>query len=140
MSAKKLNTNLIRTNCYISEVTDTNQTTHKPTQKKYHELRRTMTHNGLKEELVEVDYPITADSVKSYEDSCDYRIDPVANITSAPKRKNLGDITGVQEFTEHDQSTAHSIYERIKADIISALKKNEQAKPVKENNDNGTAV
>lgn len=77
--------------------------------KKYYELEQKTLDNGYVEQVVEKDYPINSDSVSSYIESSDYRLDPNQAIAQAPKRVNLGDVTEVQDFMKNNpmQATLH---------------------------------
>ena len=84
-----------------------------PVSKKYFELHTETVSNGIKQELVEVDYPITQESVNSYADSSDYRNNPVQAVLNGQKKVNLGDITSVQDFINNNPSEALSIYKEV---------------------------
>lgn len=71
--------------------------------KQYNVLREVPYANGIREELVAVDYPITPESVNSYADSADYHTNPEV-IRQATPRQNLGDITEVQQMLRNDMS------------------------------------
>lgn len=71
--------------------------------KKYCELQEQPCSNGIVEDYVSVDYPITPDSVNSYADSSDYKKNPEV-ISQAVPRQNLGDISELQKVLSHDMS------------------------------------
>lgn len=68
---------------------------------------------GSYQELVEKDYPINSESVSSYADGADYRRDPLAAISNAPKRVNLGDVSEVQKFLRDNPMEAARQYRDI---------------------------
>lgn len=72
--------------------------------KTYNELRTVEKPNGFVQELVTVDYPITAEYVASYADGADYHKDPLGAQMRATPRRNLGDITDVQSLLNSDIS------------------------------------
>lgn len=71
--------------------------------KQYLELQEVPYSNGVREEYVLVDYPVTEDSVNSYADSADYRTNPEV-ISQAQPRKNLGDVSEIQKTLRNDLS------------------------------------
>ena len=109
----------IRQNCYRRDV----DLAYKPPQKRddtvryYESLERKNLSNGYIEQVEVKDYPINAASITSYADGADYRRDPMAAVSNAPKRVNLGDITQVQDFLKNDPQQAVRIYR----DVLSKL-------------------
>ena len=99
-------------NCYLSDASDAVDNVNSYATEKYYELRETTTQNGIEHKLVEVDYPITEESVKSYVDSTNYKLDPFGALR-AP-RQNLGDVTEAQNIMRMDVSEARALYERLK--------------------------
>lgn len=79
--------------------------------RKYVELQETTTQNGVIEDYVEMDYPVTAESVNSFADSADYRKNPEV-IKQAVPRQNLGDIAEVQQLLRSDMSALREIAAR----------------------------
>lgn len=100
--------------------------------RKYVELQEVPTQNGFVEHYVELDYPITADSVNSYADSADYRKNPEV-IRQAVPRQNLGDISEVQKLLREDMSSLRDIATRSQ-EIMEKLQKI-QAEPIAESTD-----
>lgn len=80
----------------------------------YFELREKLVKNGTVQELVEVDYPITPESVKSYAAAADYRNDVNAALAAEPRGNNLGDLTAVQELLSSDTEKARALYQNLK--------------------------
>lgn len=74
-------------NCYLSDATDAIDNANSYSTEKYYELREITTQDGIEHKLVEVDYPITEESVKSYVDSTNYKLDPFG--ARAPKGSSL---------------------------------------------------
>lgn len=103
------------------------------TKKTYSVLERQALPNGFVEEIVEKDYPINSASVTSYVEASDYRNDPVQAIANAPKRVNLGDISGVQEFVRDNPVQAVGKYADILrrvADYFETQSQQQQTPPV----------
>lgn len=71
--------------------------------RRYCELQEQPCSNGIIEHCVEVDYPITPESVNSFADSADYKKNPEV-INQAVSRQNLGDISEIQKVLSHDLS------------------------------------
>lgn len=105
-------------NCYLSDASDAFDNANSYATEKYYELRETTTQNGIEHKLVEVDYPITEESVKSYVDSTNYKLDPFGALR-AP-RQNLGDVTETQNIMRMDVSEARALYERLKGVFAQA--------------------
>lgn len=83
--------------------------------KQYEELQTLVMPNGVIQERVLVDYPITPDYVKSFAQSADYHNDPATAMAMPPRGKNLGDITGLQEVLSKDMESARTLYSNLKA-------------------------
>lgn len=93
--------------------------------KKYIELRQKVVSNGIVEEIVEVDYPVTPESVKSFSESTDFKRDLNGNLKTG--RANLGDCTDLQSILNMDSENARRAYSRLQ-DTINAV--NNSANPV----------
>lgn len=87
--------------------------------KRYVELRETVKSNGIVQEYVTCNYPITPESVNSYADSANYRKNPEV-ITQAKPRTNLGDISEVQKVLGADLSELRSLYTKSN-DILQKI-------------------
>lgn len=111
---KQVKVNTVRQNCYVRDIRPVEDDTVKQSLcKKYSVLEKQQLPNGYIEEVIEKDYPITPESVKSYADSADYRNDPMQAIANAPKRVNLGDVTEVQKFIESDPQEAVRVFRDV---------------------------
>lgn len=111
---KQVKVNTVRQNCYVRDIRPVeDDTVNQSLCKKYSVLEKKQLPNGYIEEVVEKDYPITPESVKSYADSADYRNDPMQAIANAPKRVNLGDVTEVQKFIESDPQEAVRVFRDV---------------------------
>lgn len=91
---------------------------------KYVELQKNPIKNGVIEEFVEVDYPITPEYVNSFADSADYRKNPDV-IAQAHPKQNLGDVTEVQRILANDVNALRKTYE----DLIAKIDKVKTANP-----------
>lgn len=81
----------------------------------YKELRTIDTPTGIRQVLVDVPYPVTPESVKSYAASADYRNDPAAAMATPAPSANLGDLTDVQKVLSADMESARALYSNLKA-------------------------
>lgn len=90
--------------------------------KRYVELQTVPCDNGELEEYVEVDYPITEESVNSYADSADYRKNPDV-VANAIPRQNLGDVSELQKILRNDMSAMRDML----AQSQEVMKKLEEA-------------
>lgn len=95
---------------------------------KYYSLEREELPTGYQENVIEKDYPINSESVSSYIESSDYRNDPAQAIANAPKRVNLGDISGVQEFIKNNPVEATKQYADVLAKAVQFYKNQSQVK------------
>lgn len=106
----------------------------------YYELQQKPLENGIgiQETLVAVDYPISPESVKSQAAGCDYKIDPNAAIARSGSRKNLGDITSMQELLQMDTADAMRLYKDLGDKLIKAQqsKVEDSVSQVKEGEEN----
>lgn len=123
---KRVVINGYKQNCFFRDIPINPLLTSNPnsTQGKYFALERKNLPNGYVEELVEKDYPINPDSLYSYAESADYRNDPNQAIAQAPKRVNLGDVSGVQEFLSNDPQRAMTTYR----DVLNRVKQFNESK------------
>lgn len=128
MELKPLKTRMIKQNCYVSAysycppIHDDN----KYRKKQYNVIVRTTSPEGVKEEMQYIDYPITPEYVKSFADSCNYKNDPLANLNLPSSRPPLGDITGLQNILQKDNSQILADVERLRALIGSQQRQQEQ--------------
>lgn len=84
----------------------------------YFDLKDVVRSDGSRrEELIEREYPITPEYVTSFADGADYHKDPVGALNSAPVRKNLGDITALQEALGLDFETARQIHSHVRDEL-----------------------
>ncbi len=103
--------------------------------RKYFELEEQTDEKGFTGEvLVEKDYPITPDYVSSFAASSDYHADPVGAINRAPVRRNLGDITALQESLNLDYDTARHVYNEYLRARAAQLEKKDSVPAVSQNN------
>lgn len=96
--------------------------------KKYIELRQKVVPNGIVEEEVVVDYPVTPESVKSFSDSTDFKRDLNGNLKSG--RTNLGDCTDLQSILNMDSENARRAYSRLQDTLNAANKSADPVDPV----------
>lgn len=131
---KKVQSNLLQQDIYIRDCLPAYDKSCEVS-KKYFELQCKTVSNGIVQELVECDYPITQESVNSYLDSSEYRNNPVQAILNGSPRQNLGDITEIQDFISNNPAEALSIYKQV-SETLSKVDLNKIAQEkteVKEN-------
>lgn len=90
-------------------------------QEKYSALVRETTPTGIDEKIVEFDYPVTRESVKSYLSSCDYKSDPLAAVGVSPAV--YGDIRDIQKVADMDMETARAMRRELLAKLSSVEKR-----------------
>lgn len=71
---------------------------------------------------VDVPYELTPETVKSYADSVNYKVDPAGAIASGVPRKNLGDVRDAQRLSAEDSSELRAMYESLKEKFEAAQK------------------
>lgn len=74
------------------------------------------------EQVVEREYPITPESVKSYAEAADYHRDPVTAAMTAKPRTNLGDIRGMQDVSKMDTAQLNALQQRYRAAMAEVEK------------------
>ena len=118
-------------NVYLSVARTAEDLNTKNESKKYFELRRNVVSDGIKEELVAVDYPITPDYVKSFSDSADYKKDIAGAVAQSAQntRSNLGDITALQDVLSKDTESVRKLRADIKQ-VIANIEKAQKEKSV----------
>lgn len=116
----RVNCNLLQAEIYARNAQMCVPCVHNYSGKKYNELRNVDVANGIAQVPVEVPYPITPDSVKSYAASADYRNDPAAAMAMQPPAPNLGDLTDVQKVLSADMESARELYANLKQVFESA--------------------
>lgn len=107
---------LIQQNCFIRDVTrisDNSASAAVSAKRTYLSLDEVTDIDGVKLRMTENDYPITPEYVDSFSESADYRNDVVGAVANAPKRTNLGDITGFQDVASMDMESARALYKQL---------------------------
>lgn len=97
-------------------------------QKTYLAQERKELPSGFVDVVVEKDYPINSESVSSYIETSDYRLDPQNAIAKARKRVNLGDITQAQEFMGTNPIQASTKYSEVMQKVADYFKAQEAKK------------
>lgn len=110
--------------------------------RRYCELQEQPCTNGIIEHCVQVDYPITPESVNSFADSSDYKKNPEV-INQAVPRQNLGDISEIQKVLSNDLSAmrdmlvqSQEVLKKVQ-EVQTAQKQPAQGKTEKGEVDNG---
>lgn len=121
MSDKKctrLKTNILRQDCYVRECFGAEDLrSHVASVKTYPVLEQVTEQGGVREVLSERPYPVTPESVNSFADSCDYKLDPAGCQISG--RKNLGDIRFAQDLFSMDSATLVSEQSALRARLVA---------------------
>ncbi|WGL31196.1 hypothetical protein [Dipodfec virus UOA04_Rod_765] len=98
---KRVKSNLIEQNCYITGARPASFSPALRSPRTYPSLRETPFQSGVKHEIVQEEYPITPESVASFEDSCDYKSDPLKASQAKPACDNLGDLRSAQDLLQN---------------------------------------
>lgn len=139
---RRVNAHLLSLECYVRDpklVTDLHT---KYPEKTYTELQRKTVQTGIVEQLVEVPYEITPVSVASYRESTDYKSNPAqaAAMGALTKRRNLGDVSKIQEVMSKDMTQLQAIkadYERVVASIEDQIKAQQAAQQAQQSQEGG---
>lgn len=130
----KVKCNLLQAEVYARNAELCTACAHNYKNKMYKELRNVQTADGMKQVLVDVPYPVTPESVKSYAASADYRNDVGAAMASPAPGANLGDLTDVQKVLSADMESARELYANLKAVFENAaVQKQENASAAESN-------
>lgn len=84
-----------------------------PHTKKYFELIEKTTDSGIVEELVEREYPITPDYVKSFEASANYKNDVNNAMANGVSGTNIGDGVSIQQLQNMDISAIRDLQSKL---------------------------
>ena len=112
---RKIPTNVLKQNCFIRDCVEEAESVTDYSDKTYTSVDEVVTSNGIKLVENQVPYHITPQYVNSFVDSSDYRRDPVNAVVNAPRRQNLGDISGIQDICGFDFITAQKLYQALKS-------------------------
>lgn len=85
----------------------------------YYELRERVQGNATYNELVPVPYPVTAESVNSFETSTDYKRDVESAMNMPARGVNLGDIVDMQRVMSMDKAEAQKLVGELNAKILA---------------------
>lgn len=96
--------------------------------RQYVELQEVPCQNGIQEQYVLVDYPVTADSVNSFAESADYHTNPEV-VNRAQPRQNLNDITEAQKILRNDMSGLRDLLASSK-DVLAKLEEYQKTQGV----------
>lgn len=134
---KQVEIGCYKQNCYIHDwFDDSKKGIHKVKTnfpKTYHECIEKVCDDGSYHVNVEeVEYPISEDTLNSYLDSTDYRLDPLAAVQNAPSRQNVGDIREISQIMRLDSVDIEQAMETLKQ-----IQLQQQARQSDKNNDNG---
>lgn len=131
--SRRVRSHLLNLECYVRDPKLVMDLGTKYPSKKYVELQRKTVQNGIVETPVEVDYLITPVSVASYRESTDYKSNPAqaAAVGAMNKRKNLGDVSKLQEIMQMDSTQLQlvaSAYQRAMESVQKAIADAQAAK------------
>lgn len=120
---KKIRSNWLRTELLEAEP-DRLTSVGKHSAGTYFELQQIEGNNGVIEKMVEVDYPITADYVKSFLSSTDYKQDLDGALANGVNKPNLGNIVDMQEVYKMDSNAISELAENLKkaSEVLKAQK------------------
>lgn len=119
MSCRRIESRLIKQNCYIRDVVPPTDVKTVYSDKHYAILETVQEGNGVRDEVKFKPYPITPEYVNSFADSCDISRDLGCLQTNVRSGEtNLGDIREVQKMSKLSMSEIRSMLEHLKQ-IIS---------------------
>lgn len=115
----RVQSNLLQQNCFVRDVTVFSESTLSPVDS-FVSLDEVSDPSGIHFEEKVYPYPITPQYVDSFIDSSDYHKDPVGALNNAVSRRNLGDLTDLQNVSSMDMSTARALYSELSRKLSSA--------------------
>lgn len=120
MSCKRVESNLIKQNCYVRDVVPPHdvRTVYK-SDESYPILETKTVDNGIRDEISFKPYPITPEYVNSFADSCDISRDLASAATNVRHDANLGDVREAQKLA----SLSLSDIRRIISDLQEKAEK-----------------
>lgn len=92
----------------------------------YPEIEQVTVDNGIREDVLLKPYPHTVESINSYVEVSDYRLDPALAIANGHRLGNLGDVRSIQKASK---LSSEDIL-RMRDTLDSVLKKLESFKQV----------
>lgn len=94
--------------------------------KSYLSQDRVVEDHCVKDKISVQEYPITPETVNSYQDSTNYKLDVNAAVAAPSRGKNLGDVSSVQHLLQMSPEDLHSFFVTIQ-DKINSYKKSVSA-------------
>ena len=116
---KKVRLNIIQAEVYARNPQILTGVNGKRSDTTYYELREHVKGNATYNELVAVPYPVTAESVNSFEMSTDYKRDVESAMNMPARGVNLGDIVDMQRVMTMDKSEAQKLIGELNAKILA---------------------
>lgn len=116
---KKVRLNIIQAEVYARNPQILTGVNGKRSDTTYYELRERVQGNATYNELVAVPYPVTAESVNSFEMSTDYRRDIESAMNMPARGVNLGDVVDMQRIMAMDRSEAQKLIGELNAKILA---------------------
>lgn len=121
---KRIQTNLLEQNCYVRDFVSPFDEKNDYQNKTFVSLDEKIVDDGVKEVYTQNDYPITPESVNSYSDSVDYKVDPLAAVNLPAAGKNIGDVSMYQKILEMNPIERRAFLDSLNA----AIPKTEEVK------------
>lgn len=116
---KKVRLNIIQAEVYARNPQILTGVNGKRSDSVYYELRERAQGNAIFNELVPVPYPVTAESVNSFETSTDYKRDIESAMNMPARGVNLGDVVDMQRIMSMDRSEAQKLIGELNAKILA---------------------
>lgn len=134
---KQVFSNVLKQNVYVRDCVDAFDLRFGNPRCKYYSLDDVVEGDGVRQVVTEQEYPVTPESVNSYRDSCDYRLDPAGAIARGEKRQNLGDVRQMQEVMSMDAEQAAAQYAALKQRFEAAAAEKNDVASVEGNENEG---
>lgn len=85
--------------------------------KSYRSQDRVVEDSCVKDKISIQEYPITPESVNSFQDCTNYKLDVDSAVSASPRGKNLGDVSAVQQLLQMSPEDLHSFFSTIQQKI-----------------------
>lgn len=111
--SSRVQSNLLQQNCFVRDVRRAVDLKDGEQPSSYVSLDEKIVDDGFKQEFNSYDYPITPSYVDSFIDSSDYRRDPANAIIHGHDKKNMGDVTQLQNILHMDTASQRELYAQL---------------------------
>lgn len=122
-NSKKVYSNVLQQNCFVRQIAPLFDKKSKFIDSDFWQLDREVTPDGYREKLVKYPHKVTPDSVNSYADSTNYRIDTENFVLGSGRNYQSADVRAIQDIASMDSEQARVYLDELQSRINAALEK-----------------